>query len=116
MPTVASSDIRQLPGPKDWGAVWFLIHELETTRTEHWLPSIYRWELTVRLFRAIEQHWLIENEPDQTNLEVHRQVLSTLIDVGRRPTFSDQTNLGTGTGLGQIRQRQIKPLCLCPRS
>src|SRR6266704_3553029 len=76
------------PETEDWAPVWILIDELKRIEQgEHWAGPIYQWDLLVRLFRAIEQRKLIENEPTKTDLKIHQALLHALIDLGEHVLF-----------------------------
>lgn len=69
------------PGAKDWGAVRFLTKQLE--QADQLAAAIHQWDLTVRLFRAVEQKQFYENEPTETDRANHRALLHILIGLGQ---------------------------------
>jgi hypothetical protein len=81
------------PDAKDWDAVRFLTRELE--RTEQVAASIHQWDLTVRLFRAVERQQFFEKEPTEIDRLNHQALLHVLIGLGQQlelriKEFSDQ--------------------------
>ena len=82
------------PDAEDWNAIQLLTRELE--RSEQQLAaSIAQWDLTVRLFRAVERQRFFENEPTENDRANHRALLHLLIGLGqqlelRAKGFSDE--------------------------
>jgi hypothetical protein len=72
-----------LPSPeaKDWGAVRFLTRQVE--QTDRLAAAIHQWDLTVRLFRAVERQQFYEKEPTENDRQNHRALLHLLIGLGR---------------------------------
>jgi hypothetical protein len=106
MAPISSSDPILGLEHKDWNGVFFLIRQMQEKQE---IPgTIYQWDATIRLFRAVEATRLLVNNPGPDDEQIHRMFLGSLINLGeglqyRIKGISDQQLEQFGIGRANLR-------------